>query len=1301
MALTGTQTYATASDANGYYNISGVTANGSYTVTASKAGYNLSGGQTFNNVTSNQTANFTAALAQYVLTTAVNPSGAGTVTAGGTHAYGSTVTLSAAAASGYQFSNFSGSANGISNPFTVTISGPMTVTANFTANPSVQQQITTSPITGLQLTLGGQGCSSPCTTSMAPGNSYQISAVSPQAVGSNQYVFSSWSDGGSQTHTVTTGSAPRTILANYVVSGVLTITSQNLPSGSAQVPYSQTLSATGGTAPYTWAVASGAPPPGLNLGANGVLSGMPSAAGTYNFAVRVTDHANLTANKSLTLSVSNPSIPMTINTSSLPGGTVGWLYSQTFAASGGAPPYSWTVASGSLPAGLSLSSTGVLSGTPALANSYGFGISAADSAGHIATQAFSVTVINSTTQYTISGTVATAGSNTALAGATVVLAGSTTTSVQTAADGIYSFSVPAGTYTVNAGLQGYSFNPGTWTTNSLNSSQPGVNFSGGPRAMGRVPASSGTPAYCSKTSADVLNDGTTQTFAYCIGYIDTTNTFHCSPYENASRTSGFSVSGEGVTATFLRSPSQCATGLASSYDLSFTAALNAAPTSRDLSYYYDDGYWGLGFIKQAGALHIYDATPRVDTVDASQNPVVISGSNFGASGAVVVCGLETSSSPCPQTPDIKVGTVLWGSTVISAVLTPQVLTAGSNYCIQVQSNGASGSAFVGVPDGSSTPVSICNPLNLTAVTLTPTDVSGNPGDVFAFTASGFGGTGSYTWSIGGGTQPGDDVGAFQFVSSSCVSGASCPAITPDPCVGGQSCTAYVQAKTTGFANLGVAFQTSSANSPPQSARLRAITMQITKIWSDQFPDGPVANYLPGDGTPDSGAGAGLVGNARQLLIAGVRDSRNGDASPVDGWKGYIKGLVTTSPAGVEALSHVLVGAAPGSPPVAPAGGSWATLGLNTTPGGVGGVTTSGVFSVAIEQTLTATDYTVVAGVNRNAATNQVTDTLTASGTSTWFYRPCAVTLADPSPCSNGAVRIISRAENDGFVLLAQAGGVFSSDLLPTATDHLIAFVKGQAPSLLASPAPTSPNSNINTAELLFNTGLVFAAGTSPYGGPIYEYQYAKESNHADRIRADSDFQSLIVETVALHKAEILAHFSGLPGGTNFTFPAWQAIGCTSATKAGFVGNCLPGGRTEFGDTPAEKADRPALFPCSAGPGALPAGVTSASLSGKECDLSFTTLTNLNYAFGRTGYNFTVIANVSSVDSSHFLLNNVSLSGYLYDAYQWNPVFGGLLNLDKRLSNLQAASNAAGRVGQVFRIKVTLDTSNPIVLPYAF
>ena len=95
-----------------------------------------------------------------------------------------------------------------------------------------------------------------------------------------------------------------------------------------------------------------------------------------------------------------------------------------------------------------------------------------------------------------------------------------------------------------------------------------------------------------------------------------------------------------------------------------------------------------------GVTHIYDATPKIETVDASQSPALIYGSNFGASGTVVVCALPTSSSPCSQTPDINVGPVLWGS-IISAVLIPQVMTLGSTHCVQVQSNGASGSTFLG------------------------------------------------------------------------------------------------------------------------------------------------------------------------------------------------------------------------------------------------------------------------------------------------------------------------------------------------------------------------------------------------------------------------------------------------------------------------------------------------------------------------------------------------------------------------------------------------------------------------------
>src|SRR5439155_20025642 len=62
-------------------------------------------------------------------------------------------------------------------------------------------------------------------------------------------------------------------------------TGSSLPSGTVGTPYSQALSAAGGTAPYTWTVTAGAVPAGLTLSSAGVLSGTPTASGTANFTV--------------------------------------------------------------------------------------------------------------------------------------------------------------------------------------------------------------------------------------------------------------------------------------------------------------------------------------------------------------------------------------------------------------------------------------------------------------------------------------------------------------------------------------------------------------------------------------------------------------------------------------------------------------------------------------------------------------------------------------------------------------------------------------------------------------------------------------------------------------------------------------------------------------------------------------------------------------------------------------------------------------------------------------------------------
>jgi hypothetical protein len=167
----------------------------------------------------------------------------------------------------------------------------------------------------------------------------------------------------------------------------LTITTASLPAGTTGAAYSQTLQASGGIPPYTWAVTTGSLPAGLSLNSGtGAISGTPSGTltGTTNFTVTATDsqtptHATSSANLSITVSAP----PLSVTTTSLAGGTIGNAYAnQTLQATGGISPYKWSVTTGSLPAGLSLNAlTGVISGTPTgtFVGTVNFTVTAADS----------------------------------------------------------------------------------------------------------------------------------------------------------------------------------------------------------------------------------------------------------------------------------------------------------------------------------------------------------------------------------------------------------------------------------------------------------------------------------------------------------------------------------------------------------------------------------------------------------------------------------------------------------------------------------------------------------------------------------------------------------------------------------------------------------------------------------------------------------------------------------------------------------------------------------------------------------
>ena len=150
----------------------------------------------------------------------------------------------------------------------------------------------------------------------------------------------------------------------------------SLPQGEPGTPYSQTITALGGTAPYSFSVTAGLLPPGLTLSPDGLLSGIPTLAGSYAFTVTATDQNGCTGSQEYTLSICQA---ISLSPASLPDGAVGVAYDQPISASGGTSPYTYAVTAGTLPPGLTLSSDGQLAGTTITAGTYNFTVTATDS----------------------------------------------------------------------------------------------------------------------------------------------------------------------------------------------------------------------------------------------------------------------------------------------------------------------------------------------------------------------------------------------------------------------------------------------------------------------------------------------------------------------------------------------------------------------------------------------------------------------------------------------------------------------------------------------------------------------------------------------------------------------------------------------------------------------------------------------------------------------------------------------------------------------------------------------------------
>src|SRR5579859_2651465 len=304
------------------------------------------------------------------------------------------------------------------SPFNFTVQAADSGTPQQTASQALTISIATAPLsvstTGLPNGVVGQSYTN-ATLQSAGGNPPVTWSISVGALpagltlnASTGAITGSPTTAGTTTFTVkaTDSTTPTAQTAtkqlSIQVNSVLSVTTTSLPNGIVGTAYSATLQSSGGATPITWSISAGSLPPGLTLvPSTGVISGTPNTntGSPFNFTVQATDSTTptaqtATANLSITVTVATLTVSTT--SSSLPTGTVNTAYPNTnLNASGGVAPYTWLVTAGSLPPGMSLNSSGQISGTPTAAGTSTFTVQVSDSAlptPNTATASLSITV---------------------------------------------------------------------------------------------------------------------------------------------------------------------------------------------------------------------------------------------------------------------------------------------------------------------------------------------------------------------------------------------------------------------------------------------------------------------------------------------------------------------------------------------------------------------------------------------------------------------------------------------------------------------------------------------------------------------------------------------------------------------------------------------------------------------------------------------------------------------------------------------------------------------------------------------